>query len=67
MIIELERTRKSKDRFENKLDSYYRYLQNGKEILWLVPNESMKKFVNEQIQVYNWKIEQHHIEIFNYV
>ncbi|MBP1525586.1 MAG: hypothetical protein H9Q65_03110 [Spiroplasma ixodetis] len=65
MIIELERTRKSKDRFESKLDTYYRDLQNGKEILWLVSNENMKKFINEQIQAYNWKIEQHHIEIFN--
>lgn len=43
MIVELERTRKSKERFENKLDSYYQYLQDGKEILWLIPNESVKK------------------------
>lgn len=57
--------RKSKDRFESKLDSYYRDLQNGKEILWLVTNESMKKFVDEQIKSYKWKIEQHHIQIFN--
>ncbi|WP_308150242.1 hypothetical protein [Spiroplasma sp. AdecLV25b] len=65
MIIELERTRKSKERFENKIDSYYRDLQKNKEILWLVPNESMKKFINEQIQNYNFKIELHRIEIFN--
>lgn len=65
MIIELERTRKSKDRFESKLDSYYRDLQNGKEILWLIPNESMKKFVHKQLQAYNWKLDQHQIEIFN--
>lgn len=64
MIIELERTRKSKERFESKLDSYYRDLQKGKEILWLVPNESMKKFITEQIQNYNFKTELHHIEIF---
>ncbi|WDA54979.1 MAG: hypothetical protein PPFGHCPK_01460 (plasmid) [Spiroplasma endosymbiont of Drosophila atripex] len=65
MIIELERTRKSKERFESKLDSYYRDLQKGKEILWLVPNESMKKFIVEQIKTYNFKNELHHIEIFN--
>jgi len=34
-------------------------------ILWLVPNESMKKFIKEQIKSYNFKNEQHHIEIFN--
>lgn len=65
MMIELERTRKSKERFENKLDSHYRDLQNGKEILWLVPNENMKNFIEAQIKTYNFKIELHHIEIFN--
>lgn len=66
MIIELEQTRKSKELFESKLDSYYRDLQKGKKILWLVPNENMKKFINEQIKTYNFKNEQHHIEIFKY-
>jgi len=65
MIVELERTRKSKERFERKLDSYYRDLQDGKEILWLVPNENMKKFVDEQIKAYDFKNELHQIEIFN--
>ncbi|WDA55040.1 MAG: hypothetical protein PPFGHCPK_01521 (plasmid) [Spiroplasma endosymbiont of Drosophila atripex] len=65
MIIELERTRKSKERFESKLDSHYRSLQKGKEILWLVPNKTMKKFIEEQIKIYNFKTELHHIEIFN--
>lgn len=67
MIVELERTRKSKERFESKLDSYYRDLQDGKEILWLVPNQNIKKFVDEQLKSYNWKLEQHHIEIFNII
>lgn len=63
LIIELERTRKSKNRFESKLDNYYSDLQANKEILWLVPNESMKKFVTEQIKAYDFKNELHSIEI----
>lgn len=31
----------------------------------LVPNENMKKFIDEQIQNYNFKTELHHVEIFN--
>ena len=65
MIIEFERTRKSKDKFKLKLNNLRSYLLQNIHILWLVPNESMKKFVDDQIKVYNWKIEQHHIEIFN--
>ncbi|MBP1525349.1 MAG: hypothetical protein H9Q65_05950 [Spiroplasma ixodetis] len=65
MIIEFERTRKSKDKFKLKLNNLRSYLLQNIHILWLVPNESMKKFINEQIQAYNWKLEQHHIEIFN--
>ena len=65
MIIEFERTRKSKDKFKLKLNNLRSYLLQNIHVLWLVPNESMKKFVDEQIQTYNWKIEQNHIEIFN--
>ncbi|WDA55015.1 MAG: hypothetical protein PPFGHCPK_01496 (plasmid) [Spiroplasma endosymbiont of Drosophila atripex] len=65
MIIEFERTRKSKDKFKLKLNNLRSYLLQDIHILWLVPNENMKKFINEQIQAYNWKLEQHHIEIFN--
>ncbi|WDA55055.1 MAG: hypothetical protein PPFGHCPK_01536 (plasmid) [Spiroplasma endosymbiont of Drosophila atripex] len=65
MIIEFERTRKTIKRFENKLDGLRQYLKQNIHIMWLVPNESMKKFVDEQIKTYNWKLEQHHIKIFN--
>jgi len=64
MIIEFERTRKSKDKFKLKLNNLRSYLLQNIHILWLVANESMKKFVDEQIKAYNWKLEQHHIEIF---
>lgn len=65
IIIEFERTRKSKEKFKLKLNNLRSYLLQNIHIKWLVPNESMKKFINEQLQAYNWKIEQHHIEIFN--
>lgn len=65
MIIELERTRKSKDKFKLKLNNLRSYLLQNIHILWLVPNENMKKFVDEQIQAYNWRLEQHHIQLFN--
>ncbi|WP_281748176.1 hypothetical protein [Spiroplasma ixodetis] len=65
MIIEFERTRKSKEKFKLKLNNLRSYLLQNIHIKWLVPNESMKKFINDQLQAYNWKIEQHHIEIFN--
>uniref|UniRef100_UPI00207B0A3C hypothetical protein n=1 Tax=Spiroplasma endosymbiont of Lariophagus distinguendus TaxID=2935082 RepID=UPI00207B0A3C len=65
MLIELERTRKSKEKFKLKLNNLRSYLLQNIHILWLVPNEIMKKFINEQIKAYNWKTEQHHIEIFN--
>lgn len=65
IIIELERTRKSKDNFKLKLNNLRSYLLQNIHIKWLVPNEKIKKFIDEQIQTYNWKIEQHHIEIFN--
>ncbi|WP_425381685.1 hypothetical protein [Spiroplasma endosymbiont of Polydrusus pterygomalis] len=65
MIIELERTRKSKGKFKLKLNNLRSYLLQNIHILWLVPNENMKKFVDEQIRSHNWKLEQHHIEIFN--
>ncbi|WP_342218460.1 hypothetical protein [Spiroplasma endosymbiont of Amphimallon solstitiale] len=58
-------TRKTIKRFEDKLDGLRQYLKQNIHIIWLVPKENMKKFVNEQIKAYNWKLEQHHIEIFN--
>lgn len=64
MIIEFERTRKSKDKLKLKLNNLRSYLLQNIHILWLVPNESMKKFVNEQIKAYNWRLDQNHIEIF---
>ncbi|WJG71473.1 hypothetical protein SIXOD_v1c29270 (plasmid) [Spiroplasma ixodetis Y32] len=66
MIIELERTRKTIKRFEDKLDGLRQYLKQNIHIMWLVPNQNMKKFVDEQIKSYNWKLEQHHIEIYNH-
>jgi len=65
MIVELERTRKTIKRFEDKLDGLRQYLKQNMHIMWLVSNQNMKKFVDEQIKSYNWKLEQHHIEIFN--
>ncbi|WP_342253987.1 hypothetical protein [Spiroplasma endosymbiont of Zeiraphera isertana] len=63
MIIELERTCKSKENFEDKIDGLRSYLRNGLDVLWLVPNQKMLKFIYEQILEYNWKLEQQHIQI----
>lgn len=56
MIIELERTRKTKQRMRIKFDGLRHYCKNGYDVLFLVPDENMKKFVDEQIKIYNWKL-----------
>jgi len=65
MIIEFERTRKTKQRMRIKFDGLRHYCKNGYEVLFLVPNESMKKFVDEQIKIYNWKLATFKTQIFN--
>ncbi|MBP1525247.1 MAG: hypothetical protein H9Q65_05255 [Spiroplasma ixodetis] len=66
MIIEFERTRKTKQRMRQKFDGLRHYCKNGYEVLFLVPNESMKKFVDEQIKIYNWKLATFKTQIFNF-
>ncbi|BDT05202.1 BlaI/MecI/CopY family transcriptional regulator [Spiroplasma ixodetis] len=66
MIIEFERTRKTKQRMRQKFDGLRHYCKSGYEVLFLVPNESMKKFVDEQIKIYNWKIAIFKTQIFNF-
>lgn len=63
--VEIELTRKSKERIEDKLDNMRDHIKDGHNIIWVVPNEVMKKFIDKQIKIYNWKLDQHHIEIFN--
>ncbi|WP_342260552.1 hypothetical protein [Spiroplasma endosymbiont of Notiophilus biguttatus] len=66
IIIELERTRKTKIRMRQKFDGLRHYCKNGYEVLFLVPNESMKKFVDEQIKIYNWKLATFKTQIINF-
>ncbi|WP_308150272.1 hypothetical protein [Spiroplasma sp. AdecLV25b] len=63
IIVELERTRKSKEQFKLKLNNLRSYLLQDIHILWLVPNESMLKFIYQQIINYKWKSDFHKIEI----
>ncbi|MBP1527900.1 MAG: hypothetical protein H9Q65_01400 [Spiroplasma ixodetis] len=66
MIIEFERTRKTKQRMRQKFDGLRHYCKNGYDVLFLVPNENMKKFVDEQIKIYNWKLGTFKTQIFNF-
>lgn len=48
-----------------KFDGLRYYCKNGYEVLFLVPSESMKKLVDEQIKIYNWKLITFKTQIFN--
>lgn len=65
VFVEFERTKKTKDRYTLKISSYRKYIKDDYEILWLVPNEPMKKFIQDQVNNFNWKKEAHSVEIFN--
>jgi len=63
--VEIERTRKSKERIEDKLDNMRDHIKDNHKVIWVVPDEKMAKFIQEQINHYNWYKEAHNIEIFN--
>ncbi|WP_342261540.1 hypothetical protein [Spiroplasma endosymbiont of Notiophilus biguttatus] len=63
--VEIERTRKSKERIENKLDNMREHIRGNHKVIWVIPDEKMAKFIQEQINNYNWYKDAHTIEIFN--
>lgn len=63
--IEIERTRKSKERIEDKLDNMREHIKDGHNVIWVVPNKEMAKFIQEQINGYNWNNDKHIVEIFS--
>lgn len=63
--VEIKRTRKSKERIEDKLDNMCEHIKDNHKVVWVVPNEKMAKFIQEQINHYDWYKEAHTIEIFN--
>ncbi|WP_425376554.1 hypothetical protein [Spiroplasma endosymbiont of Aleiodes alternator] len=65
--VEIERTRKSKERIEDKLDNMREHIKENHKVIWIVPDVKMAKFIQEQINYYNWHKETHEIEIFNYI
>ncbi|WP_308150259.1 hypothetical protein [Spiroplasma sp. AdecLV25b] len=65
VLIEIERTRKSKERIEDKIDNMREHIKENRKVIWVVPDEKMAKFIQEQINHYNWYKEAHEIEIFN--
>lgn len=64
-LVEIERTRKSKERIEDKLDNMREYIKDGYNIIWVVPNNEIAKFIKEQINDYNWNKDAHKIVIFS--
>ncbi|MBP1526518.1 MAG: hypothetical protein H9Q66_01115 [Spiroplasma ixodetis] len=64
--IEIERTRKSKERIEDKLDNMRDHIKDGHNVVWVVPSTEMANFIKEQINQYNWYKDNHIVEIFNY-
>lgn len=43
------------------------HIKENHKVIWVVPDEKMAKFIQEQINHYNWYKEAHEIEIFNYI
>ncbi|TLF25359.1 MAG: hypothetical protein FCO83_02815 [Spiroplasma sp. WSS] len=65
MIIELERTRKKPSTIEIKLCLRGTNLKQNIQHDCGLSKWKYEKICYEQIKAYNWKLEQHHIEIFN--
>ncbi|WP_308150287.1 hypothetical protein [Spiroplasma sp. AdecLV25b] len=63
--VEIERTRKSKERIEDKLDNMREHIKDGHKVIWIVPNKEMANFIKEQINEYNWNNDNHIVEIFS--
>ncbi|MBP1525867.1 MAG: hypothetical protein H9Q67_05155, partial [Spiroplasma ixodetis] len=45
--VEIERTRKSKERIEDKLDNMREHIKENHKVIWVVPDEKMTKFIQE--------------------
>lgn len=55
----------AKERIEDKLDNMREHIKDKHIVIWVVTNEKMAKFIQDQINNYGWYKEAHKIEIFN--
>lgn len=65
IYIEFERTRKSPTAFQKKIDGHYEWLKNGKNIIWIVPNQTLANWIKKQLDHDNYCLSQQNIIIFD--